>query len=297
MQELLLAWYSQNGRDLPWRHTHDPYAILVSEVMLQQTQVSRVVAALPGLARALAGRGRAGGRDAGRGDPRPGRGSATTAARSTCTAARRRSSERGGFPRDQAQLRALPGIGPYTAAAIACFAFGDAGGRARHQRPPRARPRLRRPRSAATARPRLRVEPGPVRPGQRRLHRPPPALRALPAGGRLPVGRHDVRPAAQAVALRGIVPPAPKRRAQAAGGVAAPGRCRRWTTARRWTRWSPTAWQRWPAGVATLPALAVRQQPVDQIRQLVQRRDLGVRANALRHRAAATGSATPPSIP
>ena len=43
MQELLLAWYSQNGRDLPWRHTHDPYAILVSEVMLQQTQVSRVV--------------------------------------------------------------------------------------------------------------------------------------------------------------------------------------------------------------------------------------------------------------
>jgi len=43
MQELLLAWYSQNGRDLPWRHTHDPYAILVSEVMLQQTRVSRVV--------------------------------------------------------------------------------------------------------------------------------------------------------------------------------------------------------------------------------------------------------------
>src|SRR3954471_3767107 len=43
MEELLLAWYSQNTRDLPWRHTHDPYAILVSEVMLQQTQVSRVV--------------------------------------------------------------------------------------------------------------------------------------------------------------------------------------------------------------------------------------------------------------
>src|SRR5205823_14012875 len=43
MQELLLAWYSQNGRDLPWRGTRDPYAILVSEVMLQQTQVARVV--------------------------------------------------------------------------------------------------------------------------------------------------------------------------------------------------------------------------------------------------------------
>ena len=43
MQERLLAWYSQNSKDLPWRHTHDPYAILVSEVMLQQTQVARVV--------------------------------------------------------------------------------------------------------------------------------------------------------------------------------------------------------------------------------------------------------------
>jgi A/G-specific adenine glycosylase len=40
MQEVLLAWYSQNGRDLPWRKTHDPYAILVSEVMLQQNKAS-----------------------------------------------------------------------------------------------------------------------------------------------------------------------------------------------------------------------------------------------------------------
>jgi len=39
----LLAWFQANGRDLPWRRTHDPYAILVSEVMLQQTQVERVV--------------------------------------------------------------------------------------------------------------------------------------------------------------------------------------------------------------------------------------------------------------
>ena len=42
-RELLLAWYEEHGRDLPWRHTRDPYAILVSEVMLQQTQVERVV--------------------------------------------------------------------------------------------------------------------------------------------------------------------------------------------------------------------------------------------------------------
>jgi A/G-specific adenine glycosylase len=43
MREQLLEWYSCNGRDLPWRETSDPYAILVSEVMLQQTQVERVI--------------------------------------------------------------------------------------------------------------------------------------------------------------------------------------------------------------------------------------------------------------
>ena len=43
MEKALLAWFGEHGRDLPWRETRDPYAILVSEVMLQQTQVSRVV--------------------------------------------------------------------------------------------------------------------------------------------------------------------------------------------------------------------------------------------------------------
>ena len=43
MFDLLLAWFNENGRDLPWRRTRDPYEILVSEVMLQQTQVERVV--------------------------------------------------------------------------------------------------------------------------------------------------------------------------------------------------------------------------------------------------------------
>ena len=42
-ERLLLDWYARAGRDLPWRRTRDPYAILVSEVMLQQTQVERVV--------------------------------------------------------------------------------------------------------------------------------------------------------------------------------------------------------------------------------------------------------------
>src|SRR5215218_3306789 len=39
----LLEWFAKNGRDLPWRHTRDPYKIMVSEIMLQQTQVDRVV--------------------------------------------------------------------------------------------------------------------------------------------------------------------------------------------------------------------------------------------------------------
>jgi A/G-specific adenine glycosylase len=43
VDDVLLAWFGRNGRDLPWRRTRDPYAILVSEVMLQQTQVERVV--------------------------------------------------------------------------------------------------------------------------------------------------------------------------------------------------------------------------------------------------------------
>ena len=43
MEETLLAWFAAHARDLPWRHTRDPYRILVSEVMLQQTQVARVV--------------------------------------------------------------------------------------------------------------------------------------------------------------------------------------------------------------------------------------------------------------
>jgi A/G-specific adenine glycosylase len=43
VEEALLVWYRGHGRDLPWRRTRDPYAILVSEVMLQQTQVERVI--------------------------------------------------------------------------------------------------------------------------------------------------------------------------------------------------------------------------------------------------------------
>ena len=124
MEELILAWYSQNGRrGLPWRHTRDPYAILVSEVMLQQTQVARVLqrygewlerwptyadlaaAPLADVIEAWAGMGY--------------NRRAVSLHRCACALV-----ELGEFPRSQAELRALPGIGPYTAAAIACFAFG-----------------------------------------------------------------------------------------------------------------------------------------------------------------------------
>ncbi|MDO8582202.1 MAG: A/G-specific adenine glycosylase [bacterium] len=43
IQRVLLRWYAEKGRDLPWRHTRDPYKVLVSEIMLQQTQVDRVI--------------------------------------------------------------------------------------------------------------------------------------------------------------------------------------------------------------------------------------------------------------
>lgn len=43
LPELLLGWYRENARDLPWRHTEDPYRIWVSEIMLQQTRVAAVL--------------------------------------------------------------------------------------------------------------------------------------------------------------------------------------------------------------------------------------------------------------
>lgn len=119
MKEQLLAWYRENGRDLPWRRTRDPYAILVSEVMLQQTQVPRVVprylewlerwptaAALAGAPRSdviLAWQGLGYNRRA------------VSLHRAAQAVAEH------GWPDD---LTVLPGVGPYTAAAIACFALG-----------------------------------------------------------------------------------------------------------------------------------------------------------------------------
>ena len=119
MQELLLAWFREHGRDLPWRGTRDPYAILVSEVMLQQTQVERVVPRyLDWLARwpsaaALAAAPLAE-------VIRAWQGLGYNRRVLNLHRAARIVAERG-WPDD---LTELPGIGPYTAAAIANFAFG-----------------------------------------------------------------------------------------------------------------------------------------------------------------------------
>jgi A/G-specific adenine glycosylase len=119
VKEVLLAWYGRNRRDLPWRETRDPYAILVSEVMLQQTQVERVVPRYHAwlerwpTAESLA---------------------ASTAAEVIVAwqglgynrravnlhrAAKHVAAH--GWPDD---LTELPGVGPYTAAAVGNFAFG-----------------------------------------------------------------------------------------------------------------------------------------------------------------------------
>jgi A/G-specific adenine glycosylase len=119
VEELLLAWFVRNGRDLPWRRTRDPYAILVSEVMLQQTQVDRVVPRyLDWLERwptpeALAGASPADVIRAWQGLGYNRRG--LNLHRAACRIAE------DGWPDD---LTELPGVGPYTAAAVGNFAFG-----------------------------------------------------------------------------------------------------------------------------------------------------------------------------
>jgi A/G-specific adenine glycosylase len=123
---LLLGWFSANARDLPWRRTRDPYAIWVSEIMLQQTQVKTVIPywerwlrALPTVEAAAAaspdkihklweGLGY------------------YTRARNLQKAARQIVERHGGkFPRSFDDILALPGIGRYTAGAICSIAFNQ----------------------------------------------------------------------------------------------------------------------------------------------------------------------------
>ena len=114
------AWFRKNGRSLPWRETRDPYRVLVSEAMLQQTQVSRVVdyydrflTRFPTLEALAAAR------------PRQVRESWEglgyyARARNLHALARQVD---GALPSDPEALRELPGVGAYTAGAVASFAF------------------------------------------------------------------------------------------------------------------------------------------------------------------------------
>lgn len=120
----VLAWGVPRLRDLPWRHTRDPWLVLVSEVMLQQTQASRVVPkwfafveAFPTpMACAAVPLGDVLRRWQGLGYPRR--------ARNLHLAATTIAEQHGGrFPATLAGLLALPGVGPYTARAVLAFAF------------------------------------------------------------------------------------------------------------------------------------------------------------------------------
>ncbi len=123
----LLAWYRHHGRDLPWRRTRDSYAILVSEFMLQQTQVTTVLPyyrewlrRFPGFA-ALAAAPESDVLHAWQGLGYYAR------ARNLHATAKAIVQQHGGvFPRDPAIARQLPGLGRYTANAVATFAFDAA---------------------------------------------------------------------------------------------------------------------------------------------------------------------------
>jgi A/G-specific adenine glycosylase len=121
----LLGWYARHGRThLPWRQGRDPYRVVVSEFMLQQTQVERVLpifeaflARFPDLA-SLASAPVADVVRAWRG-----LGYNSRAIRLRRLAATIMAEHAGEIPRDEVALRALPGVGPYTACAIQAFAF------------------------------------------------------------------------------------------------------------------------------------------------------------------------------
>jgi A/G-specific adenine glycosylase len=120
----LLRWFRRHGRDLPWRRTRDPYAILVSEFMLQQTQVARVERYWPGfLARFPTVEALAGARPAAVRESWEGLGYYRRAANLHALARVVTKEQAGRIPSDTADLRRLPGVGRYTAGAVASFAY------------------------------------------------------------------------------------------------------------------------------------------------------------------------------
>jgi len=120
----LLRWYGQHARDLPWRRTRDPYRVIVSEFMLQQTQVSRVSEFYPRFLKRFPTV-----YDLAKAKPKAVReawdGLGYYARASNLHALARVVSKtmNGKLPDDTEQLDDLPGVGRYTAGAVACFAY------------------------------------------------------------------------------------------------------------------------------------------------------------------------------
>jgi A/G-specific adenine glycosylase len=124
LRRTLLGWYAQEGRSLPWRGTRDPYRILVSEIMLQQTQVSRVIRKYReflGRFPTLRSLDRA--RTSSVIRAWSGLGYNARALRLQKIARLVVKKSDGRIPADPKLLLTLPGIGRYTANALACFAF------------------------------------------------------------------------------------------------------------------------------------------------------------------------------
>jgi A/G-specific adenine glycosylase len=121
-RERVLAWFAEAGRDLPWRATRDPYRVLVAEVLAQQTQAARAAAAWPRFLERfpdVATLAAAAPAEVLRAWQGLGYNRRALALHRTARAVE----ERGGWPDTVEELAALPGIGPYTARAVACFAL------------------------------------------------------------------------------------------------------------------------------------------------------------------------------
>jgi A/G-specific adenine glycosylase len=126
-QRALLRWYREHGRDLPWRRTRDPYAVLVSEFMLQQTQVGTVLPYYRDWLRRFpdfAALARASEREVLHAWQGLGYYARTRNLYSTAKQVVDR--HRGEFPKSIEQTQLLPGVGKYTAHAVATFAFDQA---------------------------------------------------------------------------------------------------------------------------------------------------------------------------